>query len=341
MFPLRTMPFPTPPLMMNTPAMGQINSVRMARLNMLAQFYGLSPTQLNSLALNSLTPAQLSNLGQLNTLRMAQLNSLTQSQLNGLTQAQLTALARNQMVTIPSAALQAINPNFRLGPNLTLPQAAFNISVIGQALRTIPRWAFGNSQMAGYASGYGSMMSYPMSGGYGGGGYGGGGYGGGGYGGGGSGGGMMASNYGGQMMSNPYAGMPAMTQSEATTTSYPAVSGSSSIRDARLVMPAATSALVESKPPEHPATTRDVWMYDNFFSPATIWVPAGTTVRWINYGSHTHSVASQQGLWDSGPIKHGAEFSVTFVEPGTYVYVCRYHPTEMVANVIVSKPTSK
>jgi plastocyanin len=80
-----------------------------------------------------------------------------------------------------------------------------------------------------------------------------------------------------------------------------------------------------------------VWIHDNFFSPATLWVPAGTTVRWINYGYQSHSVASQQGLWDSGPMRRGAEFSISFTEPGTYRYVCRFHPGEMTATVIVAK----
>lgn len=46
-------------------------------------------------------------------------------------------------LVVPSVANQAINPNFRIGPNLTLPQAAFNTAVIGQALRQVPPYALG------------------------------------------------------------------------------------------------------------------------------------------------------------------------------------------------------
>src|SRR5258708_4434310 len=43
----------------------------------------------------------------------------------------------------PSVANQAINPNFRISPTLTLPQAAFNTAVAGQAISQIPAYAFG------------------------------------------------------------------------------------------------------------------------------------------------------------------------------------------------------
>jgi hypothetical protein len=44
---------------------------------------------------------------------------------------------------VPSVAAQSINPIFRLGNGLTLPQAAFNTAVAGQALSTIPPYALG------------------------------------------------------------------------------------------------------------------------------------------------------------------------------------------------------
>jgi len=66
-------------------------------------------------------------------------------------------------------------------------------------------------------------------------------------------------------------------------------------------------------------------------------VPAGTTVRWINYGQHNHSVASGEGGWDSGPMKRGGEFSLTFSKPGTYRYTCRYHAQQMMATITVTK----
>src|SRR6476469_8174159 len=43
----------------------------------------------------------------------------------------------------PSVANQAINPNFRISPTLSLPQAAFNTAVAGQAISQVPAFAFG------------------------------------------------------------------------------------------------------------------------------------------------------------------------------------------------------
>jgi hypothetical protein len=44
---------------------------------------------------------------------------------------------------VPSVAAQATNPNFRISPFMTLPQAAFNTSVIGQAISNVPPYALG------------------------------------------------------------------------------------------------------------------------------------------------------------------------------------------------------
>jgi plastocyanin len=241
---------------------------------------------------------------------------------------------------VPSVANQAINPNFRISPTLTLPQAAFNTSVFGAAISTIPPYALGfnpypqavsigGGAALSYGGGYPGMMAYPM-GGYGGGLYGG-------YGGYGS---AMSGTYGGmsgsQMSASPY-GASAQPYAAAQSGSYPAVSSTNDVANPRLVALESNSALVSSSKPDNPSTTRDVWVYDNYFSPATIMVPAGTTVRWINYGYHEHSVASGSGDWDSGPLRRGAEFSLTFSKPGTYAYTCRYHPRQMTAKVVVTK----
>jgi hypothetical protein len=53
------------------------------------------------------------------------------------------AQTRVVMPGVPSLASQAINPNFRLAPNLTIGQAAFNTTMAGQALQQVPAFAFG------------------------------------------------------------------------------------------------------------------------------------------------------------------------------------------------------
>jgi plastocyanin len=72
-----------------------------------------------------------------------------------------------------------------------------------------------------------------------------------------------------------------------------------------------------------------------FYSPATYTVFAGTTVSWVNRDGTTHSVTSDSGLFDSGPLPPGASFSYTFTQPGTYHYSCNYH-SWMTGTIVVA-----
>src|SRR5262249_42706596 len=135
-------------------------------------------------------------------------------------------------------------------------------------------------------------------------------------------------------MMNPYS----TTAAPATTGqagSYPQADTSQGVGDARVKAPEKASSLVSSSPPARAGATQDVWMYANSFSPDTVMIAPGPTVRWINYGYHNHSVASQGGQWDSGPVARGSEFSLTFTKSGTYRYYCRYHQREMMGTVVV------
>jgi plastocyanin len=71
------------------------------------------------------------------------------------------------------------------------------------------------------------------------------------------------------------------------------------------------------------------------FSPAHIVVPAGTTVTWTNDDVFTHSVLlnGEAGL---GQVIHpGESTTITFRQPGTYHYVCAFHPQNMAGWVTV------
>ncbi|OGO45366.1 MAG: hypothetical protein A2Z05_03270 [Chloroflexi bacterium RBG_16_60_22] len=70
------------------------------------------------------------------------------------------------------------------------------------------------------------------------------------------------------------------------------------------------------------------------FSPATITVPAGTTVTWTNNDSAPHTVTTRTTLFDSGSLSRGETFSYTFAQAGVYEYYCAIHP-RMTAGVIV------
>jgi plastocyanin len=86
--------------------------------------------------------------------------------------------------------------------------------------------------------------------------------------------------------------------------------------------------------PAKPTTVTTVGAYDNRYSPQTINVQPGTTVRWVNYGQHTHTVTANDDSWDSGDIKPGATYSATFKQPGTYYYYCRHHTRDKMQGLV-------
>jgi len=74
---------------------------------------------------------------------------------------------------------------------------------------------------------------------------------------------------------------------------------------------------------------------DNFsFTPATMTVPAGTTVTWTNSDDTPHTVVSDDKVFKSKVLDTDEKFSFTFTKPGTYSYFCSVHP-KMTAKIVV------
>jgi plastocyanin len=71
-------------------------------------------------------------------------------------------------------------------------------------------------------------------------------------------------------------------------------------------------------------------MRDNSFSPASLTIDPGTTVRWVNNGSAIHTATSgtrnnANGIFNSGDMRNGDTFEFTFSNSGTFDYHCIYH----------------
>jgi plastocyanin len=81
-------------------------------------------------------------------------------------------------------------------------------------------------------------------------------------------------------------------------------------------------------------STQEVKIVNFSFTPATLTVSAGTTVKWTNQDSAAHTVTANDGSFDSGQMAQGATFSFTFSKAGTFSYKCGNHPT-MLGKVIV------
>jgi plastocyanin len=102
------------------------------------------------------------------------------------------------------------------------------------------------------------------------------------------------------------------------------------------VPPAALATLPPPKP-AHPADTSGgpSVSIENFnIVPATLTVPAGTTVVWTNHDDVEHTVTASDNGFTSPAIQTDQQFSYTFTTPGTYSYFCAIHPF-MTAKVIV------
>src|SRR6516225_4189960 len=82
------------------------------------------------------------------------------------------------------------------------------------------------------------------------------------------------------------------------------------------------------------ANTVDVKI-DNFsFTPATITIRAGTTVKWTNRDDIPHTVVNDDQKFQSKALDTDESYSYTFTKPGTYPYFCSIHP-KMTGKVIV------
>ena len=79
-----------------------------------------------------------------------------------------------------------------------------------------------------------------------------------------------------------------------------------------------------------------VTIVDFAFQPASLEVPAGTTVTWTNSGAATHTVSADNGAFDSGRLASGATFSQTFDTAGTFTYHCEIHP-QMTGTIVVTE----
>ena len=86
---------------------------------------------------------------------------------------------------------------------------------------------------------------------------------------------------------------------------------------------------------ESPTAARDIAI-DNFsFSPGTVSVPVGTTVRWTNRDDIPHTVVCEDRTFKSPVLDTDGVFSRQFAATGTFKYFCSIHP-RMTGTVVVA-----
>jgi plastocyanin len=69
----------------------------------------------------------------------------------------------------------------------------------------------------------------------------------------------------------------------------------------------------------------EVDVVDNDYEPRHLTVRTGTEVSWRFAGDAAHDVTDDRGAFESGTMREGDEFLLTFDEPGTYYYYCTLH----------------
>ena len=89
-------------------------------------------------------------------------------------------------------------------------------------------------------------------------------------------------------------------------------------------------------------TEVEVNIFNRAFIPATIHVPMGTTVTWVNLDTEVHNVTGAPILgtdirpFASGDLNPGASFSHTFNEPGSFIYYREfYSPIEIPPEIVL------
>jgi plastocyanin len=70
------------------------------------------------------------------------------------------------------------------------------------------------------------------------------------------------------------------------------------------------------------------------FSPASLEVKAGDTIRWINSDPFPHEVTADNKAFDSGAIQAGKSWTFKAAAKGVFPYFCGLHPG-MKASIVV------
>lgn len=79
-----------------------------------------------------------------------------------------------------------------------------------------------------------------------------------------------------------------------------------------------------------------VSMSDRRFSPSTLSITTGDTVRFLNDDDRQHTATADGGDFDSGILAAGQAYDRTFTRAGTFTYLCLLHP-DMTGTIAVAE----
>jgi plastocyanin len=88
------------------------------------------------------------------------------------------------------------------------------------------------------------------------------------------------------------------------------------------------------------ATTHTVQVANFSFTPNTLNIQSGDTVKWVwvsgNHTTTSLSVPVGASSWDSPMNSTSTQFEIQLTVPGTYNYNCTMHPTTMTGTITVA-----
>jgi len=75
------------------------------------------------------------------------------------------------------------------------------------------------------------------------------------------------------------------------------------------------------------ARTHTIAMDGTTFTPETLTVKKGDRVTWVNKDPFPHTATAASKAFESKSVAPGKSWSYTASKPGTFDYVCSFHPT--------------
>jgi plastocyanin len=81
----------------------------------------------------------------------------------------------------------------------------------------------------------------------------------------------------------------------------------------------------------------DVSIVNSSFSPDTITISTGQTVRWTNMDPEAHTVKGTGTSFGSPSLAQGGSYEFLFTDPGAYEYYCSIHPSMRGTVVVVEE----
>jgi len=94
----------------------------------------------------------------------------------------------------------------------------------------------------------------------------------------------------------------------------------------RVFVPLA-AVLVLALPAESQAATTAITIKSTAFSPKSVTINFGDTVKWTNGDKVNHQIVANSGAFASGTLKPGQSYSFTFNAAGAYAYHDALHPS--------------